>query len=177
MHRIYGYYRMGDSKSPIFLVWAIMITNEQIQNLVQEAIEEEYFIVSVSVKKGNVIEVLLDGDNGISIQKCVEVSRHVEGNLDRDIEDFELSVSSAGLGRAFKVHRQYTKNIGREVEVNPKNEKPVKGVLTKVDDDGFEIEVKTKERLENKKKKVEVIHNYRFLFIDEPEVKNIITFK
>ncbi len=154
-----------------------MITNEQIEKLVHEAIEEEFFLVSVSIKKGNVIEVLLDGDNGISIQKCVEVSRHIEGSFDRDIEDFELSVSSAGLGRAFKVHRQYTKNIGREVEVNPKNDKPVKGLLTKVDDEGFDIEVKTKEKLENKKKKVEVIHNFRFLFDDEPEVKNIITFK
>lgn len=154
-----------------------MITNEQIEKLVHEAIEEEFFLVSVSIKKGNVIEVLLDGDNGISIQKCVEVSRHIEGSYDRDIEDFELSVSSAGLGRAFKVHRQYTKNIGREVEVNPKNEKPVKGLLKVVDEEGFEIEVKTKEKLENKKKKVEVIHNFRFLFTDEPEVKNIITFK
>ena len=154
-----------------------MITNEQIEQLVLDAIEEEYFIVDISIKKGNVIEVLLDGDNGISIQKCVEVSRNIEGNLDRDIEDYELSVSSAGLGRAFKVHRQYVKNIGREVEVNTKEGKPIKGTLSKVDEEGFEIEVKTKERLENTKKKVEVINHYPFLFCNEPEVKNIITFK
>ena len=154
-----------------------MITNEQIEKLVLEAIEEEFFLVAISIKKGNVIEVLLDGDNGISIQKCVEVSRHIEGSLDRELEDFELSVSSAGLGRAFKVYRQYVKNIGNEVEVNSKEGKPVKGTLTKVDEQGFEIEVKTKERLENKKKKVEVIQNFQFLFSDEPEVKNIISFK
>jgi len=154
-----------------------MIKKEQIEKYVLDALSDEYFVVSIQVKKGNAIEVLLDGDQGVSIQKCVDVSRAIEQQLDRDTEDFELNVSSAGLGKPFKVYRQYLKNIGQEVEVSPAEGKPVSGILKDVDDKGFDLEVKTLEKAENSKKKVEVTNIIRFLFDDKPKVKNIISFK
>lgn len=154
-----------------------MIKKETIEKLALEALTEEYFIVNISVKSGNVIEVVIDGDHGVNIQKCVDVSRKIENSLDRDTEDFELSVYSAGLGKPFKVLRQYLKNVGKEIEVIIQGEKPVSGVLKTVDELGFEIEVSELEKIDNKKKKVEVLKTLRFQFSDSPEVKNIISFK
>ncbi len=152
-----------------------MIKKEQIEELVQPELSEEYFLVSVSIKKGNLIEVIIDGDNGVSIQKCVDVSRAIEGNLDRDSEDFELSVSSFGLGKPFRVFRQYQKHIGRHVEVTPEGSKPVSGAITSVSPDGFEIENESIER--EGKKKIKVMKTEKFLFSEKPVVKSIISFK
>jgi ribosome maturation factor RimP len=154
-----------------------MIKQELIESLVLDALTEEYFIVQVSVKKGNVIDVVIDGDQGVAIQKCVEVSRQIEQNLDRETEDFELTVSSAGLSNPFLVHRQYLKNIGKEVEVKTGNEKPVTGNLIQVDSNGFDLETRTFEKEEGKNKKVEVVKTIRFNFDSKPEVKNSISFK
>ena len=87
------------------------------------------FLVDVQVGTGNKILVELDGDQGIGIDDCVAVSRHIEGNLDRETEDFELSVTSAGLGKPLKVQRQFLKNIGRQVIVKKNDGTLVEGVL------------------------------------------------
>lgn len=154
-----------------------MISKELIENIAQKELSDEFFIVSLSISKKNEIELLIDGDNGVTIQKCVDVSRSIEQSLDRDAEDYELSVSSAGLGKPFKVYRQYVKNIGQEVEVSTGEDKPVSGVIKSVDEKGFELEVKSIEKLENKKKKVEVVKVLRYEFDTKPTVKNIISFK
>ncbi len=95
-----------------------MITAETIQDLVSEKLDgTSLFVVDIAVGPGNAIKIELDGDNGISIDDCVALSRHIEGGFDREQEDFELKVMSAGIGEALKVERQYHKNIGREVGV------------------------------------------------------------
>ncbi|HPS12556.1 MAG TPA: ribosome assembly cofactor RimP, partial [Prolixibacteraceae bacterium] len=144
--------------------------------LVSETLSEEFFVVQISLKPGNRIEIIMDGDNGVSIQKCVEISRHVEENLDRESEDFELNVSSAGLGNPFKIYRQYLKNIGKKVEVKQNNEKPVTGILVNVDPEGFDLEITSREKQEGKNKKVEVVKTVRFRFDNNPEVRNSISF-
>ena len=154
-----------------------MIKQELIENLVLRALTEEYFVVQVSVKKGNVIDIVIDGDNGVAIQKCVDVSRQIEQNLDRETEDFELTVSSAGLSNPFIVYRQYLKNIGKEIEVKTDNEKPIIGLLIRVDQNGFDLETRTLEKEEGKNKKVEVVKTIRYNFDSKPEVKNSISFK
>jgi len=154
-----------------------MIQQEFVEKLVSEVLAEEFFLIEVSVKKGNVIEVIIDGDNGVSIQKCVDVSRQIEQNLDREADDFELSVFSAGLGNPFKVYRQYVKNMGKSVEVRMAGETPVIGVITKVDETGFDLEAKVLVKEEGKKKKVEVVKSMRFDFSTQPDVRNYITFK
>lgn len=167
-------YSVGGN-SPILLI-DNMISKEQIAKLAEEALGEELFIVEVKVRSGNIIEIVIDSMKGVSIQQCIDVSRYVEDKLDRDAEDFELSVFSAGLGQPLKVYRQYEKNLGQEVEVNPKGEKPMKGVLKNVDPEGFDLEVTTIEK-DEKKKKIEVTRIHRFNFSDEVEVKTIISFK
>lgn len=154
-----------------------MIQQEFIEKLVSDALSEEFFLIEVSVKKGNEIDVIIDGDKGVTIQKCVEVSRHIEQNLNREEEDYELNVFSAGLGNPFKVYRQYLKNIGEKVEVKSGNEKSVTGIIKSVDEDGFDLESKISVKEEGKKKKVEVVQLLRYRFSDQPEVKNSITFK
>lgn len=154
-----------------------MISKELVETLVLKELSEEYFVVSISIKKGNFIEIVIDGDHGVNIQKCVDVSRSVEGSLDRETEDFELSVSSAGLGKPFKVYRQYVKNIGKEVEVTPAEGKPISGIIQQVNEDGFDLQVTVLERPENSKKKVEVVKTHHFAFNSMPKVKNIISFK
>ncbi|MBP7563575.1 MAG: ribosome assembly cofactor RimP [Candidatus Cloacimonetes bacterium] len=154
-----------------------MIKKEQVEKLTLESLSEEYFIVGISISSGNSIDVVIDGDNGVNIQKCVDVSRHIEQGLNRDEEDFELSVYSAGLGQPYKVYRQYLKNQGKEVEVTVKNEKTQKGIIKDVDETGFNLEVKTKEKVEGSNKKTEVVKNYRIAFESNPDVRNIISFK
>jgi len=145
--------------------------------LVSEALTEEYFIVQVIVKPGNAIEIVIDGNNGVNIQKCVEISRQVENKLDRETEDFELSVLSAGLSNPFLVHRQYLKNIGKKVEVKLRDENVVTGILTQVDSEGFNIETFELEKIEGKNKKVEVVKAQYYSFASKPEVRNSISFK
>jgi ribosome maturation factor RimP len=154
-----------------------MVQREFIENLVSEVLTDEYFIIDVSVQKGSVIEVIIDGDKGVTIQKCVEISRHIEEGLNRETEDFELSVFSAGLGNPFRVYRQYLKNIGETVEVKMTESNPVKGIIKHVDENGFDLESKIFVREEGKSKKVEVVKSVRFNFSDQPEVRNSITFK
>jgi ribosome maturation factor RimP len=95
-----------------------MITVEQLKEIAAIKLAEgTNFIVDIIVKQGNKIIVLLDNDNGVSIGDCVSMSRHIESNLDREKEDFELSVMSPGLSEPFKIVRQYQKNIDKQVDV------------------------------------------------------------
>ena len=92
-----------------------MISKEKIRYLVDEMLSEDMFIVDINVGLGNAIAVSLDSDSGMSIDKCVGISRHIEHNLDRETEDFSLEVSSPGLTHPFRVLRQYQKNIGQKI--------------------------------------------------------------
>lgn len=154
-----------------------MLSKEVIEKIVLNAITDEFFLVDIHLSKHNEIEVVIDGDHGVNIQQCVDLSRSIEQTLNRDEEDFELSVSSAGLGKPFSVFRQYRKNIGKEVEVTVNENKPMKGTIKSVDVNGFELEVTSREKLENSKKKVEVTRTQRVEFAAKPIVKNIISFK
>ena len=75
------------------------------------------FLVDLHISKDNRINVSIDGDNGINIDDCIELSRYIESHLDREVEDFELNVASAGLDTPLKLLRQYKKNVGRSLRV------------------------------------------------------------
>lgn len=154
-----------------------MIKKEIIEQLTADVLTGDFFLIQVTVKQGNDIEVIIDGDNGVSIQKCVEVSRYIEQHLDRESEDFELSVYSAGLGNPFKVYRQFVKNIGKKVDVKQGEENPLSGTILNVDENGFDLETKVTIKDEATRKKKEEKKVVRFNFTDQPEVKNSITFK
>ena len=95
-----------------------MITKEQITNLANEALSDsDRFVVDITVSKSNVINIYIDADSSVTIDHCVELSRFIEGRLDREIEDYELSVSSAGIDYPLLKHRQLNKYIEKELEI------------------------------------------------------------
>ena len=111
-----------------------MIEKGLIAKLAEEAIHDtDLFLVEVKVKPGNVIEVFLDSDSAVNIDQCVAVSRYVESKLDRDVEDFELSVLSYGLSGALKLPRQFAKYLNKEVEVKTKEQGKILGTMVACD--------------------------------------------
>lgn len=154
-----------------------MIGKEKILELIKDLIEEkDHFIVQLDVNKANSISLLVDNMKGIQINECIELSRAIENGLDRETEDFELVVSSPGLGLPFKVVQQYLKNIGREVKGALNDGRKFQGKLVEADDNGFDIEEMKKIRIEGKKKKQTVIEKNRFLFDDVSDVIAVIKF-
>ena len=132
-----------------------MITKEQISLLCEEALANtDRFLVDVKVKPQNVIEVYVDSDTAINIDQCVELSRFIESKLDRDVEDYELSVLSWGLSGALKMDRQLQKYVGKDVEVKSKEQGKLQGKLVRFDADTVEIEP-TPKKTSKKKPAVE----------------------
>jgi ribosome maturation factor RimP len=153
-----------------------MIDKSKIAELVNERLTDDQFLVDVTVSSSNVIHVMVDSDTAISINQIVEISRFVENNLDREIEDFELSVFSAGLSEPFRLVRQYKKNLGTEIEVLLSDGQKLAGILTKVDDQCIDLEVTTKEKSEGLKKKELVTRVHSFEYSEIKEAKKIIKF-
>jgi len=118
-----------------------MITKDRIQKLVEsQLVDADLFIVDIDVQSGNKILVYLDSDTSVAISDCVTISRFVEKSLDRDVEDFELEVSSAGF-MPLKLKRQYVKNVGRTLKVTLKEGDKVTGELVKVEEDAIVLSV------------------------------------
>lgn len=154
-----------------------MIDKEKILNLVKEKLEESMFLVDVSVNTSNVIHVEIDSFSGLSIDQCVALSRHIESNLDRESDDFELQVSSPGAGLPFKVKEQYLKNTGRELEVTLKDGIVLKGLLVEANEEEVLIETSAKEKPEGSNKKVLVTRTNRVAYDDIQRARVIISFK
>lgn len=155
-----------------------MITKEDIISIIKGVVSQKNaFIVEVKVSSSNHITVEVDSFKGISIDDCVEISRLIENNLNRDIEDYELEVSSAGLSSAFKVVEQYHKNTRNEIEVIIKSGKKLTGILKQVNETGIVLETKTLKRIEGKKKKQEFVEELPLTFADIKSTKLVIHFK
>jgi ribosome maturation factor RimP len=122
-----------------------MIEKQKIQGLVEEFIKGTgLFLVTVKVGNGNRIMVLADKNEGITIDECAAIHRHIENGLDRDKEDFELQVSSPGLDMPFAVIEQYFKNEGKKVEVVDNEGSKYSGKLKNITRGGFELETEKK---------------------------------
>ena len=155
-----------------------MINEEVVKSLVEARIADtKLFIVDIKIGVGNKILVEIDSDDTLSISDCIDVSRGVEHNLDREEEDFALEVTSPGLDKPLKVRRQYSKNIGRAVKVKRIDGTKLEGELLAVND--LEIVVKTavKERVEGRKKKEWVITEHTIPFEEIKETHIVISFK
>ncbi len=136
-----------------------MINQEFVESIVSEFISSEYpehYIVDVSVYPGNRIVVELGVKGGISVDDCVRITKYIESKLDRDQEDFELEVGSAGITSAFKVMRQYEDALGEEVEVLVKGGIKEKGILQEVDHEKIQLVVLRRVKLEGAKRKTDV---------------------
>ena len=139
--------------------------------------DKDYFLVDASVSTDNKIVVEIDHADGVWIDDCVDLSRFIESRLDREKEDFELEVGSAGIGQPFKVLRQYQIHVGEEVETMTLDGKKLTGVLKSVNESGFTITISQKVRLEGMKRPKVVEQDIELKFEDVKYTKYIISFK
>ena len=108
----------------------MMLLKENIKEVAtRKANEINGFIVDVNISANNSIEVLFDKENGVHIEDCLSISRYIHSELDRDVEDYSLTVCSPGLTNAFKVREQYFKNKGKEVVIKKNDGKRISGLL------------------------------------------------
>lgn len=158
-----------------------MISKQKVRELAEERIkdrDERLFIVELTISASNVIRLELDKTEGnVSIEDCMSVSRNIEHNLDREDADFELHVSSAGLDKPLRVHAQYVKNIGRDLDVKLKSKEKTTGTLIAVDETGVVLKREEKQVVEGKKKKELVVIENKIAFSDINEAKIVISFK
>ncbi len=105
--------------------YKIMTFKEKVNGLITEALLEKpsVFLIDLAISDSFKISVGLDGDNGVALQDCIDISRAIENNLDREEQDFSLEVASVGVGSPLKMTRQYKKNIGRTLIVTTNTEK------------------------------------------------------
>ena len=155
-----------------------MIDRQKVVELANEWLtDKEYFLVDVVISKDDKITVEIDHAEGVWIEDCAELSRHIESGLSRDTEDYELEVGSAGLGQPFKVIQQYKNHIGLEVEVLAKDGKKYKGILKAAEVDSFIVAISKKEKIEGSKRPQLVEVDYKFSYDEVKYTKYIIKFK
>jgi len=135
---------MRGQESPLFI--QDMTFKEKVRGLVDKALEERpsLFLIDLSISDSNKINIVLDGDNGVNLQDCIDVSRAVEHNLDREEQDFSLEVASAGATSPLKIQRQYKKNIGRTLKVKTQQQE-IEAAITEANDDFIVLEWKARE--------------------------------
>jgi ribosome maturation factor RimP len=148
-----------------------MIDKERIGTLVSGILSDDLFLVDITVSKSNAICIFIDSFKNLMIDDCIAVSRYVEGNLDRETEDFELQVSSPGVGQPFKVRQQFLKNVGRQIELSTDDGKVLKGKLSSASESGIIISTRIKEKTETGKSR-EVA---RDLFFEYGAIKSAMT--
>lgn len=154
-----------------------MQVEKRVKELVEEKIADrpELFLVSIKMLPNNKLIIHVDGDEGISIQDCAAISRHVGFHLEEENtidKAYNLEVSSPGVGEPLQLNRQYHKNIGRDLSVKLNDGTLKEGKLISVTDDTIEIEEKVKE----KGKKVQLV-NAQIEFNNIVETKVLISFK
>ncbi|MDR3286400.1 MAG: ribosome assembly cofactor RimP [Prevotellaceae bacterium] len=156
-----------------------MIKVDEIREIVeQKIIGSDKFIVDINVSDDNKISVIIDSDNsGISINDCVLISRAIEDEINRDDEDFELQVESAGLDRPLKMLRQYQKNINNDIDIVFTNGKKLSAKLTAAAAESIDIEYQEKVLLENKKRKQTVTKNETIRLADVKSAKIVVSFR
>ena len=113
----------------------------KVEQLVHEFLEtrKDLYLVDLKISAGDDITVILDGDVSLSLQDCLDASRAIEFNLDREEHDFSLQVMSPGLSEPLKFPRQYKKNMGREIEVLLMNDEKIQGEITAVDEESVTL--------------------------------------
>ena len=154
-----------------------MISKELIEQLVNEKVQgSAVFLVSLTVSASNMIVEEVDSDNYVDINACAELSKYIESKVDREVEDYELEVGSAGLTSPLRVKRQYLKYVDKDVEVLAADGKKFVGVLTEVGDEDFTIEVSSMQRKEGDKRKRLYVDPLTFKYDEIKYCKYIIHF-
>ena len=154
-----------------------MKSTREIKEIIESILEgSELFLVDLTVSTEGTIEVYIDSLQGVNVGTCRQVCKKLEAQLDRETEDFALTVSSAGIGYPFKVSKQYEKNLNKEVEVKLQAGGKIQGILKSYSDAGIVLECEEKVILEGQKKKSIVKIDKDIPFTNIKEVKDIVIF-
>lgn len=142
--------------------------NQHVHTLLAEALTEQpsLFLVDLHIDNASHIRVVLDGDTGVTLEQCMQVSRHIEHNLDREEHDFSLEVGSAGATSPLLQPRQYKKHVGRILQIITHDNQKLKGTLTHTNDEQIALQWKTREPKPVGKGKHTVIKEINLLFAD-----------
>jgi ribosome maturation factor RimP len=155
-----------------------MIEKEAVGQIIDEWLKgKDYFLVSVDISSDDKIVVEIDHKDGVWIEDCADLSRFIESRLNRDEEDYELEVGSAGIGQPFKVLQQYINNIGEEVEVMTLEGKKLTGILKSADAEKFVVSVPTKVKADGEKRPKLVNVDETFAYNEIKYTKYLIRFK
>jgi ribosome maturation factor RimP len=133
----------------------------------------DLFLIDLEILNDYTVRVVIDGDNGVTVEDCVFVSRAVEHNLDRDTYDFSIEVSSAGATSDLVDKRQYRRNIGRTLKLKTKNNGNVEAELAEVKDNVIVVKWKTREPKPVGKGKITVVNEAEINY-DEIEKANVV---
>ena len=152
--------------------------NKKVEGLLTLALEEysNIFLVELKISDDKFIKVILDGEDELNVKDCINISRAIEGALDREEVDFSLEVASAGVGSPLKFPRQYEKNLGRKLEVISNDGLKFEGELTKVEENMIELQWKQREPKPIGKGKVTVTKNKTLTFDEISYSKVMIKF-
>lgn len=150
---------------------------EKVKQLVHDGLEQfpSLFLIDLKIDDSNKIIVTLDGDNGVQLQDCIDVSRVIESNLDREEQDFALEVASAGVSSPLKLIRQYKKNIGRTLKVTTAQQ-TMEALLVDASEEEITLEWSSREPKKIGKGKETVLHNEKIAYGDIREAVVTITF-
>jgi ribosome maturation factor RimP len=157
-----------------------MIDKKKVLKLIDERFQEldaNLYVVDLTISASNVIHVTIDKTTGrVSIEECMSVSRNIEHNLDREKEDFELNVSSAGLDRPLIHWNQYKKHQGKRVKIVTTEGKKIEGQLVQVEQDFIRLENEKVVKIEGIKKKETLTEEFVLPFNQIKETKIVISF-
>jgi len=149
------------------------VVKELLENCLSE--RDDLFLIDFEILSGNVIRIVVDGDNGVLVEDCMMISRAIEHNLDRDEYDFSLEVSSAGAYSSLTNSRQYVKNIGRVLSIKT-NLEDYEAKLVEANKEDIKLKWKQREPKKIGKGKVTVEKEINILYKDINEAKVKIKF-
>ncbi len=152
--------------------YKIMAFKEKVLELLNDALKEKpsVFLIDLSINEANKITITLDGDTGVILQDCIDISKAIDNNIDREEQDFSLEVASAGVSSPLKLVRQYKKNIGRTLKVKTATE-TIEAQLVSANDEVIELTWSAREPKKIGKGKETVVKN---LQIPYSEIKEAI---
>jgi len=155
-----------------------MIEKNVVKQLVDEWLQgNDYFLVDINISRDDKIVIEIDHADGVWIEDCVKLSRFIESRLNRDEEDYELEIGSAGIGQPFKVIQQYVNHIGKEVEVLTEDGRKERGVLKSVEGNDFVVTVKEKVKADGAKRPTLTNVDKTFMMDKIKYTKYLISFK
>lgn len=156
----------------------IMDFRAKVEQLVHEFLEtrKDLYLVDLKISAGDDITVILDGDEGLSLQDCLDASRAIEFNLDREEHDFSLQVMSPGLSEPLKLPRQFKKNMGREIEVLLNSDEKIQGEVIAVDDEKVTVVLRYRRPKLIGKGKEDVVENKEIPYAEIKKALVVIKF-